>query len=58
MITIATKQPPPTINYVEPDELCDLDYIPNTARRATVKYAMSNSFGFGGHNTSILIGKL
>ena len=49
---------PPTINYVEPDELCDLDYIPNTARRAAVKYAMSNSFGFGGHNTSVLIGKL
>lgn len=49
---------PPTINLDEPDDQCDLDYVPNVARRAEVKYAMSNSFGFGGHNTSILIGRL
>lgn len=49
---------PPTINYDTPDELCDLDYIPNTARSASIQYAMSNSFGFGGHNTSILISKI
>jgi len=49
---------PPTINYDEPDPECDLDYVPNIARRSELKYAMSNSFGFGGHNTSLLITKV
>ncbi len=49
---------PPTINYDEPDPECDLDYVPNITRRSEIKFAMSNSFGFGGHNTSLLIGKI
>lgn len=48
---------PPTINYEFPDPECDLDYVPNTARPAPVKHIMSNSFGFGGHNASIIISK-
>ena len=44
----------PTINYETPDPECDLDYIPNQAREATVQYALSNSFGFGGTNAALL----
>lgn len=47
----------PTINLDEPDPECDLDYVPNVKRAATVTYALSNSFGFGGHNVSLLAGK-
>jgi 3-oxoacyl-[acyl-carrier-protein] synthase II len=45
---------PPTINLQTPDEGCDLDYVPNQARKANVEYALSNSFGFGGTNGSLL----
>ena len=48
---------PATINYKVPDEECDLDIVPNEGRKAEVKYAMSNSLGFGGHNSSILLKK-
>ena len=45
---------PPTINLDEPDPECDLDYIPNTAREMALHCVMSNSFGFGGHNVSLI----
>jgi 3-oxoacyl-[acyl-carrier-protein] synthase II len=48
---------PATINYKVPDEECDLDIVPNENRKAEIKYAMSNSLGFGGHNSSIILKK-
>jgi len=58
--TLAVKEDvlPPTINYESPDPECDLDYIPNEARKAEVKVAVSNSFGFGGHNACIVLREL
>lgn len=55
--TIQTGQIPPTINYHTPDPACDLDCVPNTARQAKVDVVLSNSFGFGGHNVSLCLGK-
>ena len=48
---------PPTINYEYPDPECDLDYVPNQARRRPVHIAASNSFSFGGRNTAVVLGR-
>lgn len=48
---------PPTINQDTPDSICDLDYVPNIARKANLEIGISNSFGFGGHNAVIVIRK-
>jgi len=53
-LAIKEKIIPPTINYEYPDPDCDLDYVPNTARRKDVRIALSNSLGFGGHNVSLI----
>ena len=54
---IETGYIPPTINYEKPDPECDLDYVPNVARQQTVDIAMSNSFGLGGQNACVVLGK-
>ncbi|MDH7576808.1 MAG: beta-ketoacyl-ACP synthase II [Bacillota bacterium] len=56
-LTIATGLVPPTINYEIPDPECDLDYVPNQARQLSIKVAISNSFGFGGHNAVLVFQK-
>ena len=48
---------PPTINYETPDPECDLDYIPNQAREKRVDHILSNSFGFGGQNVSLIVSR-
>jgi 3-oxoacyl-[acyl-carrier-protein] synthase II len=57
-LAIANGMVPPTINYTTPDPDCDLDYVPNTARKARVRRALSNSFGFGGTNACVALAEL
>jgi len=57
VLTINAGIIPPTINLENPDKQCDLDYVPNVARQADVKTAMTNSFGFGGTNASLILRK-
>ena len=55
--SIETGRIHPTINYQTPDPECDLDYVPNQARDKAVNFALSNSFGIGGQNSSLVLGK-
>ena len=56
VLALAEGTLPPTINYREPDPECDLDYVPNEARRVQVDVALSNAMGLGGHNACVLLG--
>jgi 3-oxoacyl-[acyl-carrier-protein] synthase II len=60
MCVLAVKEGvlPPTINYETPDPECDLDYVPNEARRVQVDVALSNAMGLGGHNGCVLVGRI
>ena len=57
VLSVRDGKLPPTINYEVPDPECDLDYVPNESRDAVVDVAVSNSFGFGGHNACVVFRK-
>jgi 3-oxoacyl-[acyl-carrier-protein] synthase II len=57
ILTLQHAAIPPTINLKHPDPDCDLDYVPNEARHQKVRVALSNSFGFGGHNSTLILRK-
>ncbi len=56
-LAVRDQLAPPTINLDNPDPACDLDYVPNTARPMTIRHALSNSFGFGGTNGTLVLKK-
>ncbi len=55
VLSIRDQVCPPTINYENPDPECDLDYVPNTARNRAINVVMSNAFGFGGTNSTLVL---
>ena len=57
ILAIRNSTAPPTLNLENPSEGCDLDYVPRTPRDLQINRAMSNSFGFGGHNASLIVGR-
>ena len=57
VMAVANDKVPPTINLVSPDPACDLDYVAHESRAQTVNVALSNSFGFGGHNVTLAFRK-
>ena len=54
-LAVHTAKVPPTVNFENPGDECDLDYVPNVSREIDIHYAMTNSFGFGGTNASLIL---